>query len=156
MADRGFADTQLMQYLEHHLGWHYRIRVKNDLWVLRPGKVPCQLRDFHLNLGDATLLQGVKITKTNPYGLVNLALARDSVSGELWHIVSDEPTSLQTFREYSERFDIEEEFLDEKSNGFQLEKSLIRSPMAVSRLCLVMAITTLFLTVQGQEVVRHW
>ena len=76
-------------------------------------------------------------------------MARDSVSGELWHIVSDEPTSLQTFREYSERFDIEEEFLDEKSNGFQLEKSLIRSPMAVSRLCLVMAITTLFLTVQG-------
>lgn len=81
-------------------------------------------------------------------------MARDEVSGELWYIVSDEPTSLQTFREYGERFNIEEEFLDEKSNGFQLEKSLIRSPMALSRLCLVMAITTLFLTVQGQEVVK--
>ena len=154
MADRGFADTKLMDYLKHNLGWHYRIRVKNDLWVLRPGKPPCQLRDFHLNLGDAILFQGVKITKANPFGQVNLALARDSVSGELWYIVSDEPTSLQTFREYGERFDIEEEFLDEKSNGFQLEKSLIRSPMALSRLCLVMAITTLFLTVQGQEVVK--
>ncbi|AUB42033.1 IS4 transposase [Nostoc flagelliforme CCNUN1] len=85
---------------------------------------------------------------------MNLALARDSVSNELWYIVSDEPTSLQTFREYGERFDIEEEFLDEKSNGFQLEKSLIRSPIALSRLCLVMAITTLFLTAQGQEVVK--
>ncbi len=62
---------------------------------------------------------------------------------------------MQTFREYGERFNIEEEFLDEKSNGFQLEKSLIRSPMALSRLCLVMAITTLFLTVQGQEVVKN-
>ncbi|MDZ4876908.1 MAG: hypothetical protein CLLPBCKN_006726 [Chroococcidiopsis cubana SAG 39.79] len=62
---------------------------------------------------------GVKITKTIPYGLVNLALARDPVTNELWHIVSDEPTSLQTFREYGERFDIEEEFLDEKSNGLQ-------------------------------------
>lgn len=154
MADRGFADTKLMNYLEHNLGWHYRIRVKNDLWVLRPGKQPCQLRDFHLNSGDAILLQGVKIAKTNPYGQVNLALARDSISGELWYVVSDEPASLQTFREYSERFDIEEEFLDEKSNGFQLEKSLIRSPMALSRLCLVMAIATLFLTVQGQEVVK--
>jgi len=50
MADRGFADTKLMQYLEQDLGWHYR--VKNDLWVLQPGKTPC-LRDFHLNLGDA-------------------------------------------------------------------------------------------------------
>lgn len=154
MADRGFADTKLMQYLEQDLGWHYRIRVKNDLWVLQPGKTPCQLRDFHLNLGDAILLQGVKITKSNPYGQVNLALARDPISRELWYIVSDEPPSLQTFREYGERFDIEEEFLDEKSNGFQLEQSLVRSPIALSRLCLVLAIATLFLTVQGQQVVQ--
>lgn len=153
MADRGFADTKLMHYLEHDLGWHYRIRVKNDLWVLQPGKAPCQLKQFHLNLGEAILLQGVKITKLNPYGLVNLALARDPISRELWYIVSDEMTSLQTFREYGERFDIEEEFLDEKSNGFQLEQSLIRSSIALSRLCLVLAIATLFLTVQGQQVV---
>lgn len=71
MADRGFADTKLMDYLKHNLGWHYRIRVKNDLWVLRPGKPPRQLRDFHLNLGDAILFQGVKITKANPFGQVN-------------------------------------------------------------------------------------
>jgi hypothetical protein len=44
-------------------------------------------------------------------------LARDPISRELWYIVSDEQTSLQTFREYGERFCIEEEFLDEKSNG---------------------------------------
>lgn len=155
MADRGFADTKLMNYLKQNLGWHYRIRVKNDLWMLRPGKQATQLRNFHLGRGEAILFQGVKITKVNPFGQVNIALARDLISGELWHIVSDEPTSLQTFREYGERFDIEEEFLDEKSNGFQLEKSLIRSPMALSRLCLVMAVATLFLTVQGQEVVKN-
>jgi hypothetical protein len=55
-------------------------------------------------------------------------------------VVSDEPTTLQTFREYGERFSIEEEFLDEKSNGFQLERSEIRSAPALSRLCLVMAV----------------
>lgn len=154
MADRGFADTKLMRYLKDDLSWHYRIRVKNDLWVLQPGKVPYQLKQFHLNLGDALLLAGVKITKLNPYGLVHLALARDPISRDLWYIVSDEPTSLQTFREYGERFDIEEEFLDEKSNGFQLEQSLIRSSIALSRLCLVVAIATLFLTVQGQQVVQ--
>lgn len=153
MADRGFADTKLMHYLKQNLGWHYRIRVKNDMWVLQPGKTPRQLKQFHLNLGEVMLLQGVKITKLNPYGLVNLALARDPISRELWYIVSDETTSLQTFREYGERFDIEEEFLDEKSNGFELEQSLIRSSIALSRLCLVMAIATLFLTVQGQQVV---
>ncbi|MDZ4876907.1 MAG: hypothetical protein CLLPBCKN_006727 [Chroococcidiopsis cubana SAG 39.79] len=38
--------------------------------------------------------------------------------------------------------------------AYKSEKSLIRSPIALSRLCLVTAITTLFLTVQGQEVVK--
>jgi hypothetical protein len=68
-------------------------------------------------------------------------------------VVSDEPTTLQTFREYAERFAIKEEFLDEKSNGFQLERSELRSAAALSRLCFVMAVTTLLLTVQGQQVV---
>ena len=48
----------------------------------------------------------------------------------------------------------------EKSNGFQLERSEIRSAPALSRLCFVLAVATLLLTVQGQEVVasgkRRW
>jgi hypothetical protein len=42
-------------------------------------------------------------------------------------VASDEPTTLQTFQEYSERFQVEGEFLDEKSNGFQLERSALKS-----------------------------
>ena len=41
----------------------------------------------------------------------------------------------------------------EKSNGFQLERSEVRSVIALSRLCFVLAIATLLLTVQGQQVV---
>ena len=108
-----------MPYLKEELGWHYRIRGKNDLWVWCGGKPPRQLKQFHLGLGEAVLLQGVKITKTDPFGLVCLALARDLLSGELWYIISDETPTLQTFREYSYRFDIEENFLDDKSNGFE-------------------------------------
>lgn len=142
LADRGFADTTLMRYVVEELDWNYRIRLKNDAWVYRSGKGWTQLRQFHLGLGEAVLLHGVTLTKTHHYGLVNLALGRDPVSRQYWYIVSNESTSLQTFREYSERFDIEEEFLDEKSNGFQLEQSLIRSSIALSRLCLVMAVAT--------------
>lgn len=108
-----------MRYLKEELGWHYRIRGKNDLWVWCGGKPPRQLKQFHLGLGEAVLLQGVKITKTDPFGLVCLALARELLSGELWYIISDETPTWQTFREYSYRFDIEENFLDDKSNGFE-------------------------------------
>jgi len=57
--------------------------------------------------------------------------------------------------EYGLRFDIEENFLDDKSNGFQLESSLIRSAQALERLCLVLAITTLYLVSVGTSVVKQ-
>ena len=62
---------------------------------------------------------------------------------------------MKTFQEYGLRFDIEENFLDDKSNGFQLESSLIRSAPALTRLCLVLAMTTLYLVSQGVEVVKQ-
>lgn len=106
------------------------------------------------------LFQNVRIHKTDPYGSVYLALGRECISGEVWYIVSDEPTTLQTFREYGLRFDIEESFLDDKSNGFELESGEIRSAPALSRLCLVLAKAQLYLTAQGTQVVaqgkRRW
>ena len=50
---------------------------------------------------------------------------------------------------------IEENFLDDKSNGFQLEASLIRSAKALERLCFVLAVTTLYLISQGTQIVRE-
>lgn len=160
LADRGFADTGLMRYLRDELHWHFRIRVKSNSWIHRTGKGWIQLNSYHLALGEVVLLQKVTLTKTHALSGLYLALARDPLSRQVWMIVSDEPSTLQTFREYGERFQIEEELLDEKSNGFQLERSEIRSAPALSRLCFVMAVATLLLTVQGQQVVvagkRRW
>jgi hypothetical protein len=154
LADRGFADTELMRYLRDELHWNFRIRVKSNSWIHRPGRGWIQLKQYHLELGGVVLVQSVSLTKTHSLENLNLALARDCVSREVWRVVSDEPTLLQTLREYGERFQIEEELLDEKSNGFQLERSQISSIPAFSRLCFVMAVATLLLTTQGQQVVR--
>lgn len=89
------------------------------------------------------------------YGLVHVALAWHSDSNERWYIVSDEATSAQTFVEYGLRFDIKEGFLDSKSNGFQQEQSQIRSAQMLCRLCLLLAIATLYLTSVGTEVVSN-
>ncbi len=160
LADRGFADTKLMRYLRDELHWHFRIRVKSNTWIYRPAKGWKPLNEYPLALGEVVLLRGVSLTKTQLLNDVHLALARDPLSRQLRMIVSDEPTSLQTFREYGERFSVEEEFLDEKSNGSQLERSEIRSAPALSRLCWVITVATLLLTVQGQQGVaaglRRW
>jgi Transposase DDE domain len=158
LADRGFADTHLMDHLRR-LGWHWRIRFKSSFWIYRRAHRPCKAGRLSVALGEARFWHHVSITEAH-YGPVHLALARCKNGKEEWFVVSDEPTDLQTFKEYGLRFDIEENFLDDKSNGFQLESSLIRSAKALERLCLVLAITTLYLVVQGVEVVtqgkRRW
>jgi len=55
---------------------------------------------------------------------------------------------------------VEESFLDLKSNGFNLEASRLRDKRALSQLCGVIALTMLFLMLQGIQVVesghRRW
>jgi len=157
-ADRGFADTHLMEHLTR-LGWHWRIRIKGSFWMYRHGMRRCKVNRIPLCAGQALFWHHVYITK-KWYGPVHLALGRPHDSKEYWFVVSDEPTEVKTFEEYGLRFDIEETFLDDKSNGFQLESSLIRSANALERLCCVLAMTTLYLVSQGTEVVtqgkRRW
>jgi len=48
---------------------------------------------------------------------------------------------------------VEESFLDLKLNGFNLQASRLRDKFALSQLCGVMALTILFLVLQGTQVV---
>lgn len=153
LADRGFADTDLMRHATR-LGWHWRIRIKGSFWIHRRGRKPCKANRITLSKGEARFWHNIAITQQE-YGPVHLAIARPANGNEQWLVVSDEPTDLDTFDEYGLRFDIEENFLDDKSNGFQLESSLIRSVQALERLCFVLAITTLYLVAQGTEVVMQ-
>jgi hypothetical protein len=152
-ADRGFADTHLMGHLAR-LGWHWRIRIKGSFWMYRPGKRRCTVNRIPLSAGQALFWPHVYLTKPW-YGPVHLALGRPQDSQEYWFVVSDEPTEAKTFEEYGLRFDSEENFLDDKSHGFQLESSLIRSAKAFERRCCVLAITTLSLVAQGTAVVTQ-
>ena len=152
MADRGFANAELVRYVRK-LGWHCRIRIKGNFWLRHPGQGWQRVSQFPVAIGEAKLIHNVQIHKCNSLTDVHLAIAWESTNGEHWYIISSEPTNLQTFREYGFRFTIEENFLVDKSSGFNLADSKLRSAPALSRLCLVLAMTTLFLTAQGVEVV---
>jgi hypothetical protein len=158
LADRGFADISLMSHVKK-LGWHFRIRIKKNFWIYQDGCNPYQVGNLPLRPGECIFLQNVYIT-ADKYGPVYLSLAHHSDNGELWYVASDEHTDTNTFLEYGMRFDIEENFLDDKSNGFQLESSFIRSSDALSRLCFVLSMSTLYLVSQGTQVVsgkkRRW
>ena len=109
--------------------------------------------EFHLNLGQAIYLRKVYLTGEK-YGPLHVALGWSKDAKEKWYVVSDEPVGVDTFREYGLRSDIEENFLDDKSNGFKLEESRIDSAEGLERLCMVIGVATLYLVSQGIEVVR--
>jgi hypothetical protein len=153
LADRGFVDVKLFQ-LARDLGWSFRVRLKRSLWVYRANKPPTKVGRLMPTRGQALFVHKVWLTE-QWFGPVYLALAHvQTAKGyEQWAIVSDEPTDLQTLTEYGWRFDIEENFLDDKSAGFQLEASEIREAEALARLILIVAVATLYLVNNGVAVV---
>ena len=160
LGNRGFVHTDLMRALTTQLGWGFRIRLKSDCWIWCVRKGWRQLKDFHLKRGEVLCLHNVRLHKGQRYGPVHLIIGRNNINGEFWAVVSDEKTTLQTFQEFGLRFDIEENFLDDQSNGWNIQRSEIRSVCALSRLWFILAVATLYLTAQGVEVVasgkRRW
>jgi hypothetical protein len=160
LADRGFFDQKLL-IQARDLGWSFRIRLKSSFWIYRASKPRAKVGRLMPAKGQALFLHKVWITK-QCFGPVYLALAQvQTPEGfEEWAILSDEPTSLKTLDEFGLRFDIEENFLDDKSAGFQLEASEIRDAAALSRLGLILATATLYLVSSGVAIVamgkRHF
>jgi len=156
LADRGFADTALMPHCTR-LGWHWRIRIKCNFRVYRQGR-EYAVRQVALQRGQACFLDHVHLTSAY-YGPVYLALAYPQ-GEEPWYVVSDAPADATTLAEYGYRFEVEENFLDDKSNGFHWEDSRLRDAASLTRLGLVLAVTTLYLVAQGVAVAtrqqRRW
>lgn len=154
LADRGFLHVDLMA-LVTQLGWHFRIRLKANILVHRATKGQRSVRALMPPPGQARFLHNVWLTDRR-FGPLHLALAyvQTAKGYKQWAIVSDEPTALATLDEYGLRFAIEESFLDDKSAGFQLESSQIADAPALSRLCLILAIATLYLVSTGTAVVE--
>lgn len=154
LADRGFCDTQLMAWLGH-CGWHYRIRIKSSLILATPdGQRLCKVGEVKLAPRETRCFHNVTLTGQH-FGPVHVALGRPSDGPEQWQVVSDEPTSIHTFAQYGERFQIEEGFLDEKSGLFGLEDSKLRDAASLERLILVLAVATLLLVSEGVQLVQR-
>ena len=152
LADRGFAHIELLK-LCRQLNWRFRIRVKSTTWIhLHDGKMR-QVKTLMPIVGKAYCYNHVWITK-KAFGSLYLATATVKTENgtESWAIISDEPVGRHTFAEYGLRFCIEENFLDDKSAGFNLESSRLNDSLAISRLCLILAVATVFLVSTGMAV----
>jgi hypothetical protein len=153
LADRGFVHQELFQWLRRQQ-WHYRVRLTADTLIHFPDRRVVPVGQLVPPKGAAHFYHRVHLLGV-AFGPCHLALAQlDEPNQDPWLLVSDDFTDLTTFDEYGLRFDLEENFLDDKSNGFQVEASRLDTPAALERLFLVLAIATLHFTSVGVGVVR--
>lgn len=153
LADRGFAHHRLLGLLVD-LNWRFCIRIKQSGVLYRSDFSTTKVSRLMPRRGEVRFVHNIWLTQ-HGFGPVHLALGhvRTENGYEKWAIVSDRKTGLHTFDEYGLRFDVEENFLDDKSGGFQLENSLIRDAQALTRLCLILAVATLYLVSTGVSIV---
>lgn len=158
LADRGFVHKEFVKFCVNN-GCHFRIRVKSNTIVKLTNGNFVNVSDLFPPEGEAHFYQDV-IVLTDEVGFVNLALANAKDSKDPWCIITDEKADVSTLDDYSLRFDIEENFLDDKSNGFNVESSRLNDANALERLFLVLAVATLYFTTVGVGVVnlkrRRW
>ncbi len=135
LGDRGCWHERLIQYAgQHH--WHYRLRMTGDTLIPRQRQATKAVDQLRPPRGQAHFYPDVH----QPH--------------DPWYSVSDEPTDVQTLDEFSLRFAIEENFLDDTSGGFQVQTNELETPEALERLFLILAIATLHCTSIGIGVVR--
>jgi hypothetical protein len=163
LADRGFANHQLMNWLRSSR-WHYCLRLPCDVLLQGPRRYPTPVGSLYPPLGEARFYRNVGLWADGVYR-AHLVLATVKGAKDSWAVVTDELPTLQTLWQYALRFRIEELFLDSKSGVFELEQSRLRSTAALERLYLVAAIAILYATTQGmavqlagfrQQVDPHW
>jgi hypothetical protein len=162
LADRGFVSKKLMKQL-NEWGWDWRIRIKgNQVLHCRGRRMTPKM--LGLQKGNAMMFSEVIDFGGNLHGL-SLSAGWSRGGDEPWYILSNAPARSEVFMEYGLRFDIEEEFRDEKSGGFNLEKSCLQNTEALERMILIMTAAALValnegwaVTAEGKrrEVDTHW
>ncbi len=130
LGDREFCGVELARWLKQQKNTYFCLRLKKGEYVEREKDIWLRLKDLGLVPGMSLYLQGVKITKTNGFGPINLAGTwkrkyRGWTAEEGWFILTNLDSLEIALLAYQKRFGIEEMFRDFKSGGYNLEDTLL-------------------------------
>lgn len=153
LADRGFGRTELARTCQH-LGIHYVIRIKPDVWIDHP-KFHGKLLDLPVRKGVCRLLRDVSFRKRDSVRqniVVRWKPGLPRRRDEPWFLMSDLTQPPRKLSElYGRRMTIEELFRDDKNrrNGWALRNTKITRADRIDRLLLILALTYILLTGVG-------
>lgn len=151
VADRGFADTKLYEFLVE-LGFDYAIRFRSAIQVTSEQGMTRKAIEWIGNQGSQRVLRRATVT-AKQVPVATVLCVRDPDMKDAWCIASSDPTisgtELKTL--YGKRFSIEEMFRDQKDirYGMGLGWRKVGDPGRRDRLLLIAALAQTLLTLLG-------
>jgi hypothetical protein len=153
IGDSEFGSVALMRQLDDWC-WHYVLRQKGRT-LLRPAVGAWRRFD---SLAPAPTqscwLSEVQFTQQFAFP-VNVLAHWQAGETQPWLLTTNLPTRRQTLSAYRRRMWVEEMFADFKRHGFDLESTLLRHFLRLSRLTLVVALLYLGCVAFGASVIKR-
>lgn len=152
LADRGFADQKLFEFLTKDLGFGFIIRTRGNVQVTAVGGEARVAAQWVGKGGRAKLLRNAKVTATG-YEVAAVVCVHAKDMKEPWCLVTNQSTlkATEIIKGYGKRWSIEPAFRDSKDPHFGMGMSQLRigSTKRRDRLLLISAIATALLTLLG-------
>ena len=151
LADRGFGDVKLFEFLDS-LGFHYVIRFRGNIHVRAADGETRLAADWVGKGGRARKLRGAEVSAgRQKVGAV--VCVKAAGMKEAWHLAASDGvlSAPQIIKLYSKRWTIEPSFRDSKDLRFGMGMSALRvdDPQRRDRLLLLNAFAILLLTLLG-------
>lgn len=153
LADRWFNDPSIFNLIDS-MADKYVIRTKTNIKISFDGKTFTPLSDIKANKFVAKHFNNVYFSETQKVK-TNIVISSSLNTDDPWYLVTnDNPKS--AIKHYSKRFGgIEFVFKDQKSNGFNLEKTTTRNVEVFKKMFGATCIAIVWLTILGADYVKN-
>lgn len=158
LADRGLAWPTLVDCCDA-LGWHYVLRLQGSTRVRLPdddeGRREVWAKDLVPRKGSRWLGRGVELFKKAGWRRANLVAVWERRCREPWLLVTDLHASYARCAGYCKRTWCEQMHRDEKSQGFNWQRSRVADPRHARRLVLLLALATILAISLGTRILKR-
>jgi len=152
LADRGFGDHKLLEFLLNELGFGYVIRIRGNITVTSASGEKRTASEWVGKNGRVRTLRDAMITR-DLYPVATVVCVHDKGMKDTWCIVASdqEATGREIVKYYSKRWGIEPSFRDSKDLrfGMGLSKTHIRNTERRDRILLLNAFAIFLMTMLG-------
>ena len=151
LADRGFSDISLFEFIETESGWDYIIRTKGNINVTQNG-VTKQASEWIETMNKPVLSENVFFTNSK-FAIPSFVIFRDKNMKDSWILVSNKRIAARAMiKYYGKRWGIEPSFRDKKNAkyGLGMSETHISIPERRDRLLFVASFVIFVMTVLGE------